>query len=207
MNFDFGLWTLDFELWTLDFGLWTWIYPYTLTMKIEGSHQLNASRERVYQCLIDPEVLQRCIPGCERLEKTGDNSYAATIRTGIGSIKGVFNGNVRLEDMRPPEHYRIVVDGKGAPGFLKGSGNFDLEAPAPETTLIKYSGELQVGGTIASVGQRMIQATAKMMAAQFFTALEAEAKIAPGGAPPQHGFFRTALRWFSGWLRRLFHQK
>ena len=176
-------------------------------MKIEGSHQLNAPRERVYQCLTDPEVLQRCIPGCERLEKTGENTYAATIRTGIGSIKGVFGGNVRLEDMRPPEHYRIVVDGKGAPGFLKGSGDFELEAPSPETTLIKYSGDLQVGGTIASVGQRMIQGTAKMMAAQFFTALEAEAKTAVGEPPPQHGFFRTALRWFSGWLRRFLHAK
>jgi uncharacterized protein len=176
-------------------------------MKIEGTHQLNAIRERVYQCLIDPEVLQRCIPGCERLEKTAENSYAATIRTGIGSIKGVFNGNVRLEDMRPPEHYRIVVDGKGAPGFLKGSGDFNLEESGPETTLIKYSGELQVGGTIASVGQRMIQGTAKMMASQFFIALEAEAKTAVGEPPPQHGFFRTALRWFSGWLRRILSAK
>src|SRR3989454_4545126 len=175
-------------------------------MKIEGSHQLNAPRERVYQCLIDPQVLQRCIPGCERLEKTGENTYAATIRAGVGSIKGVFNGNVRLEDMRTPEHYRIVVDGKGTPGFLKGSGDFELEAQG-ETTIIKYSGELQVGGTIASVGQRMIQGTAKMMAAQFFTALEAEAKTAAGEPPPQHGFFRTALRWFSGWLRRIFKKK
>ena len=170
-------------------------------MKIEGSHQLNAPRARVYQCLIDPLVLQRCIPGCERLEKTAENSYDATMRTGIGSIKGVFDGKVRLEDMRSPEHYRIVVDGKGAPGFLKGSGDFDLAAQG-ETTTIKYTGELQVGGTIASVGQRMIQGTAKMMATQFFTALEAEAKTATGEAPPQHGFFRTALRWFSGWLRR-----
>jgi carbon monoxide dehydrogenase subunit G len=172
-------------------------------MKIEGSHQLHAPRERVYQCLTDPEVLQRCIPGCERLEETGEHSYATTMRTGIGSIKGVFNGNVRLEDMRPPEHYRIMVDGKGAPGFLKGSGDFNLEAQG-DATIIKYSGELQVGGTIASVGQRMIQGTAKMMATQFFTALEAEAKTAVGEPPPQHGFFRTALRWFSGWLRRLF---
>jgi carbon monoxide dehydrogenase subunit G len=171
-------------------------------MKIEGSHQISAARERVYQCLTDPEVLQRCIPGCEKLEKTGDNTYAATIRTGVGSIKGVFAGTVRLEDMRPPEHYRIVVDGKGTPGFAKGSGDFDLEAAGPDTTILKYSGDLQVGGTIAGVGQRMIQATAKMMASQFFTALEAEAKTAVGEPPPQHGFFRTALRWFSGWLRR-----
>jgi hypothetical protein len=172
-------------------------------MKIEGISEIRASRDRVYQSLTDPAVLQRCIPGCESLEKTGDNTYAATIRTGVGSIKGVFKGNVRLEDMRPPEHYRIVVDGKGAPGFVKGTGDFDLSESSPEVTLIKYSGDLQVGGTIAGVGQRMIQATAKMMASQFFTALEAEAQTAIGDAPPEHGFFRTALRWFSGWLRRL----
>lgn len=172
-------------------------------MKLEGTHQLQASRERVYQCLTDPDVLQRCIPGCERLEKTGDNSYSATLRTGVGSIKGVFNGTVRLEDMRPPEHYRIVVEGKGAPGFVKGSGDLDLQHGAGMTT-INYTGDLQVGGTIASVGQRMIQGTAKMMAAQFFTALEAEAKTALDEAPPKHGFFRTTLRWFSGWLQRLF---
>ena len=174
-------------------------------MKIEGTHRLNASRERVYQSLVDPEVLQRCIPGCERLEKTADNSYAATIRAGVGTIKGLFNGNVRLEDMRPPEHYRIVVDGKGTQGFMKGSGDLDLQSQNGGT-VIKYTGEVQVGGTIASVGQRMIQGTAKMMAAQFFTALEAEAKTAVGQPPPKHGFFRTALRWFSGWLRRLFRK-
>jgi hypothetical protein len=172
-------------------------------MKIEGTHYLNAPRDRVYKALIDPEVLQRCIPGCERLEKTAENSYSATIRTGIGAIKGVFTGTVRLEDMRSPEHYRIVVKGKGAPGFLKGSGNLDLEEQG-EGTLIRYTGDLQLGGTLASVGQRMIQASAKMMASQFFTALEVEAKTGAGEPPPKHGFFRTALRWFSGWLRKRF---
>jgi len=147
-------------------------------------------------------VLARCIPGCERLEKTEENVYAATIRTGVGSIKGVFSSTVRLEDMRPPEHFRLIVEGKGTPGFLKGSGDLDLEDQG-DTTLIRYMGEVQVGGTIASVGQRMIQATAKMMASQFFTALEAEAKTVRGEPPPKHGFFRTALRWFSGWLRRI----
>jgi carbon monoxide dehydrogenase subunit G len=172
-------------------------------MKIEGTHFLSASRARVYESLIEPDVLQRCIPGCERLEKTGDNTYSATIRAGVGAIKGVFTGTVKLEDMRPPEHYRIVVEGKGAPGFLKGSGDLDLEEQG-EGTLIKYTGDLQLGGTIASVGQRMIQGTAKMMASQFFTALEAEAKTVAGAPPPQHGFFRTTLRWFSGWLRKRF---
>jgi carbon monoxide dehydrogenase subunit G len=171
-------------------------------MKLEGTRQLHASRERVYQALIDPEVLKRCIPGCENLEKSGENIFTTTIRAGVGSIKGVFNGTVKLEDIRPPEHYRILVESRGAPGFIKGSGDLDLEQEG-EATVIKYTGDIQVGGTIASVGQRMIQGTAKLMASQFFTALEAEAKSAPGEPPPSHGFFRTALRWFSGLLRRM----
>ena len=174
-------------------------------MKIEGTHELRVKRERVFQVLTDPEVLKRCIPGCERLEKTGENAYAATLRAGVGSIKGVFTGNVRLEDLRAPEHYRLVVDGKGQPGFLKGTGDLDLEEQG-DATIIKYAGDVQVGGTIASVGQRMIQGAARMMASQFFTAIEAEAKTETGEPPPKHGFFRTALRWFSGWLRRTFRK-
>jgi carbon monoxide dehydrogenase subunit G len=142
-------------------------------MKIEGTQKLHAARERVYAALTDPQILQRCIAGCESLEKTDENVYAATLRAGVGAIKGKFTGEVRLEDMRPPEHYRIVVSGKGAVGFAKGSADFDLDADAG-VTLIRYSGELQIGGPIAGVGQRMIEAAAKMMAARFFAALEAE---------------------------------
>ncbi|HEV3469658.1 MAG TPA: carbon monoxide dehydrogenase subunit G [Pyrinomonadaceae bacterium] len=171
-------------------------------MKIEGTHELRAGRERVWRALTDPEVLRRCLPGCERLEQTGENAYAATLRAGVGSIKGVFNGNIRLEDLRPPAHYRIVVDGKGQPGFLKGAGDLDLEE-RDGVTVVKYAGDVQVGGTLAGVGQRMIQGAAKMMAAQFFTALEAEAQTEQGDPPPKHGFFRTALRWLSGLLRRI----
>lgn len=172
-------------------------------MKIEGTHELRAPRERVWQALVDPAVLQRCIPGCERLEQTGENAYAATLRTGVGAIKGVFQGNVRLEEMRPPEHYRIVVDGKGQPGFLKGAGVLDLEEK-DGGTLIRYAGDVQVGGTLASVGQRMIQGAAKMMATQFFTSLEAEAQVEHGDPPPRHDFFRMALRVISGLLRKIF---
>lgn len=171
-------------------------------MKVEGTHEIHATRDRVYHALIDPVVLQRCIPGCQRLEKTGDNSYSTTLRAGVGSIKGVFAGNVRLEDMQPPHHFRMVVDGKGQPGFLKGSGDLDLEEQ-DGVTLVSYKGEVQVGGTIASVGQRMLQGAVKMMATQFFTAIEAEARTEAHEPPPKHDFFRTALRWFSGWLRRM----
>lgn len=174
-------------------------------MKLEGTHELEATRERVYQSLVNPDVLQRCIPGCERLERNGDNTFSATIRAGVGSIKGVFTGNVRLEDLREPEHFRMVVDGKGAPGFLKGAGDLDLVQDGA-VTKITYAGDVQVGGTIAGVGQRMIQGTVKMMASQFFTCLSAEAKAAPGEPPPKQGFFRNALRWCSGWIKSLWRK-
>jgi len=144
-------------------------------MKIEGTQKLHAPRDRVYSALTDPEVLRRCIPGCESLDKTTGNTYAATLKAGVGSIKGAFKGKVHLEDMRPPQHYRIVVEGKGAVGFAKGSADFDLEEN-DGATVIKYAGELQIGGTIAGVGQRMIQGAAKMMASRFFIALEAEVR-------------------------------
>ena len=174
-------------------------------MKIEGKNEIDAPRTRVFEALVNPDVLKRIIPGCERLEKTGENSFAATMRTGVGSIKGVFNGSVTLEDLRFPEHFRMMVEGKGGPGFLKGSGDLDLQESDNKTT-ISYTGDIQVGGTIASVGQRMIQGTVKMMAAQFFTALGAEAKTEQGEPPPKHDFFRTALRWFSGWIRKIFRK-
>ena len=144
-------------------------------MKIEGTHEINAPRERVYSLLTDPEVLRRCIPGCESLEKTEENAYAAILKAGVGMVKGTFKGNVKLAEMRPPQHYRLEVDGKGGPGFVKGTGDFDLEEQGG-ATLIRYAGEMQVGGTIAGIGQRMIQGAAKMMASRFFTALEVEAR-------------------------------
>jgi uncharacterized protein len=175
-------------------------------MKIEGTHELRAPRDRVFKALTDPAVLQRCIPGCERLEQTAENSYAVTLRAGVGSIKGVFTGNVRLEEVRPPVHFRMVIEGKGQPGFLKGSGELDLEE-RDGVTVVNYKGDVQVGGTIAGVGQRMIQGAAKMMASQFFTAIEAEAQAEADEPPPKHGFFRTALRWLSGWLHRTFRNR
>ena len=144
-------------------------------MKIEGTHQIHAARDRVYAAVINPEILQRCIPGCQSLDKTADNTYVATMKAGVGPVKGIFKGNVRLEDMQPPSHYRMIVDGKGGPGFVKGTGEFDLQ-DVDGGTAIAYQGELQVGGVIAGVGQRMIEAAAKMLAAQFFSKLDSEIK-------------------------------
>ena len=144
-------------------------------MKIEGTHQIHAPRDRVYAAVINPQILQRCIPGCQSLDKTADNTYVATMKAGVGPVKGIFKGNVRLEDMQPPSHYRMIVDGKGGPGFVKGTGEFDLQ-DIEGGTAIAYKGDLQVGGVIAGVGQRMIEAAAKMLAAQFFSRLDLEIK-------------------------------
>jgi len=168
-------------------------------MKVEGSHTIKAPRELVYQLMIDPKILQRCMPGCQSLEADGDDSFKMTLKAGVGSIKGVFMGSIKLDEMREPEHNKMTVDAKGSPGFLKGEGSIDL-VELNEGTLVNYSGDVNVGGTIAGVGQRMVQSTAKMMAGQFFAAIEAEAlaivKAEESGeyAPPKQGFIRNTIR-------------
>jgi len=142
-------------------------------MKIEGSHKIDAPRDRIFAALVDPSVLQKCIPGCEQMEKTGENQYKAKLTAGVGPVKGVFTATVSLEDIVAPEHYKLVVEGKGQPGFVKGSGELSLK-DADGTTEIQYTGDVNIGGLIASVGQRMIQATANMLAGRFFKSLESE---------------------------------
>src|SRR5262249_28509918 len=113
-------------------------------MKIEGSHTIKAPRGFLYQLMIDPEILQRCVPGCQSLEAAEDGSYKMTLKAGVGSIKGVFTGSIKLDEMREPEHYKMIVEGKGAPGFLRGEGSIDLVEQGEET-LVNYAGEVSVG--------------------------------------------------------------
>ena len=112
------------------------------------------------------------------MEKTGENQYKAKLTAGVGPVKGVFTATISLQDIVPPEHYKLVVEGKGQPGFVKGSGELNLKDDG-NAAEIQYTGEVNVGGLIASVGQRMIEAAAKMLAAQFFKGLEAEIKSPP----------------------------
>lgn len=142
-------------------------------MKIEGSHKIDASRERIFAALVNPDVLQKCIPGCEQMEKTGDNQYKAKLTAGVGPVKGVFTATVSLQDITAPEHYKLVVEGKGQPGFVKGTGELNLKDESGATE-IQYTGDVNVGGLIASVGQRMIQSTANLLAGRFFKSLESE---------------------------------
>ena len=143
-------------------------------MKIDGIHKIDAPREQLFDLLTNPLQLQKIIPGCEQMEKTGDDQYDARLSVGIGPIKGVFNAKVALKDLRRPEHYALTMEAKGQAGFVNGSGSLDLVDDGGTTT-VHFTGEINVGGLLASVGQRLIQSAGKMMAERFFTSLEQEA--------------------------------
>ena len=140
-------------------------------MTIEGTRELPAPAERVYQALTDPDTLRKCIPGCESLVATADNTFEAVLAVGIGPVKGKFKGQVRLEDTTPPTHYRLSFEGKGGPGFAKGSAEFNLTSADGQTS-VHYVANVNIGGPLAGVAQRMVHATAQMLAARFFAALE-----------------------------------
>ena len=133
-------------------------------MKVDGSYAFNAPRDFVWSTMLDPEVLARTLPGVQELELVGENQYKAQMKIKIGPVQGSFRGEVNLSDLREPEYCRIEVDGKGAPGFVKGEGELRLEANGDATTLI-YNGDARVGGRLASVGQRLMESsTAKSIA-------------------------------------------
>jgi carbon monoxide dehydrogenase subunit G len=136
-------------------------------MKLEGSHDIPAPRERVWAAFLDPEVLKQAIPGCEKLEAIGDGEYKATMKIGVAAVKGTFEGKVRLFDLKPPESYRMSVEGSGGPGFIRGETQITL-SDVDGGTRVSYTADVQVGGLIAGVGQRMLGGVSKMMADQFF---------------------------------------
>jgi len=139
-------------------------------VKISGSYALPLPQERAYQIMQDPKVLAQAIPGCEELEKTGENEYRMKMKMVLASLSGVFDGKVKITDQMPPSSFRLVVEGSGRPGFVKGDGLLKLSA-VDTGTEVSYEGDAQVGGTIAAVGQRLLDGTAKIMIRRFFEKL------------------------------------
>lgn len=144
-------------------------------MKVEGTYQVPAARDKVWEILMDPAFLRQAILGCEELVPEGDHTYRMTIRAGVGAIKGSFTGQVRLEDLRPPGHYRMVTSAKGPVGFVNGTGDVDL-APKNGATEVRYQGEVQVGGMLAALGSRMVEAAFRKSVNDFFTAVANQAR-------------------------------
>jgi carbon monoxide dehydrogenase subunit G len=141
-------------------------------LKISGTFPLPFPIEQAYAMMQDPEVLARAIPGCEGLDKVGDDEYRMKMKMALASLSGAFDGRVRIFEQTPPSSFRLAVEGSGKIGFLKGEGLLSL-TPSANGTDVAYDGDVQVGGTIAAVGQRLIDSTAKMMIKRFFEKLAA----------------------------------
>jgi hypothetical protein len=137
-------------------------------MKIEGAHDIPAPRQKVWEAFLDPERLRQAIPGCEKLEALGNDEFRAVMKVGVAAIKGTFEGKVRLADKKAPDSYRLAVEGSGGPGFVRGDTLITLSDIEGGGTHVAYNADVQVGGLIAGVGQRMLGGVSKMMADQFF---------------------------------------
>ncbi len=140
-------------------------------MKLEGEYLFNGPREEVWKLLRDPEVLATALPGTQSLNKLSDTEYEGAMNVRIGPVAGAFSGKLVVSDEVPPESCTLTVDGKGAQGFAKGIGHVQLIDQGSGVTLLKYTGDLQVGGKLAGVGQRMIDTVSKSMVRQGLEAL------------------------------------
>ncbi|HUK31660.1 MAG TPA: carbon monoxide dehydrogenase subunit G [Candidatus Acidoferrum sp.] len=147
-------------------------------MKLSGTATLPAPPEKVWAAINDPVILAKCLPGCERLDPDGPDRFKAAVSFGLAAISGKYAGSLELADRKPPHSMRLKMDGKGIPGFVKGEGRIELKGRGKHTEL-HYEGEAQVGGMIAAVGQRMIEAASKKIVAQFFEKFSAEIAAKP----------------------------
>ncbi|MDQ3700825.1 MAG: carbon monoxide dehydrogenase subunit G [Chloroflexota bacterium] len=137
-------------------------------LQVKGQAQLPAPRSRVWETLMDPEALQRCLPGCQKFELVAPTEWEATLSVGLASIKGTYSGRVRISDQEAETSYRLTVEGRGAGNRIRGDGVVTL-ADAPEGgTVVTYAGDAHVLGPLAAVSQRLLQPAAKMLADQFF---------------------------------------
>ncbi len=138
-------------------------------MEMNGTHIIPADRDTVWKSLNDAEVLKACIPGCKELEMHSDTEMSATVVAKIGPVKATFKGNVKLENLNPPESYTIAGEGKGGiAGFAKGGANVQL-SEVDGGTQLDYQVDAKVGGKIAQLGSRLIDSAAKKLAEEFFT--------------------------------------
>ncbi|MEM1250334.1 MAG: carbon monoxide dehydrogenase subunit G [Acidobacteriota bacterium] len=140
-------------------------------MKLAGDYILDAPRELVWRALLDPNVLSKTLPGCEDLREVGENQYEGRLKMKVGPVQGVFEGEVQLSNIDAPNSYDLTIEGKGAPGFMNGNGTLTL-ADDPGGTKLTYEIDAQVGGRIASVGQRLVESSAKVITKQGLKGLD-----------------------------------
>lgn len=153
-------------------------------MELQGERTIPASRARTWAALNDPEILKGCIGGCESLERTGEDTLQALVAVRVGPVSARFKGNLKLLNVNPPISYTMNFDGQGGvAGFGKGSADVELVEVGPAQTTLKYLAKAQVGGKLAQVGSRLIDAAASKIAEDFFQAFESKLREEAGLAP------------------------
>jgi carbon monoxide dehydrogenase subunit G len=143
-------------------------------MEISGQHRFSAPRERVWELLLDPQILQQCLPGTENFIEVGPEEYEARMKIGVAAIRGTYQGKVKIHSKEQPSSYQMAVEGKGPAGQISGDAKIELAVDG-EGTLVNWAGNANVRGTLARVGGRVMQPAAKMIVGQFFNCLETKA--------------------------------
>lgn len=145
-------------------------------MDMQGSRHLAVTQQQAWEALNDPEVLKTCIPGCDKVEQTGDNQYTIGMAVRVGPVAARFTGKIALADILPPNSYTLSFEGQGgAAGFGKGTARVSLAPPAEGAGCeLSYTAQAQVGGKIAQVGQRLVDGVARSMAEDFFRRFDEE---------------------------------
>jgi carbon monoxide dehydrogenase subunit G len=141
-------------------------------VELNGEYTFDAPRQVIWDALMDPDVLARILPGVEKLEKVSDTEFAGVMNVRVGPVQGKFKGTVTLTDLQEPEKFHMIVDGRGAAGFIKGEGDAILTETEDGKTLLTYDGSGDVGGKIASVGQRLVETTGKSIVRQGLESLD-----------------------------------
>lgn len=149
-------------------------------MKFTGDATLHAPVEKVWDALLDPAVLVRTIPGCERMEATGENAYAMTVTAGVAAIRGTYAGSCALSDLAPHSSLVMKLQGAGAPGTIGADVTVDFADGGDGTTRVTYDADAVVGGMVGGVGQRMLTSVTKRMAGEFFGNVDAVLTGTPG---------------------------
>lgn len=141
-------------------------------MRLNGETTLPGARQHVWDRLVDPEIMARCLPGCQAISTDGPGKYAVTLKIGVGPVTGTYGGTMQITEQERPARYRVTFEGAGAQGFVRGMGQADL-TERDGTTVLRYESEIEVGGLIASVGQRVLEGVGKLLVKQMFTRLSA----------------------------------
>ena len=152
-------------------------------MNIYGDHIFKGPRQDVWEMIRDPEVLAMVLPGIQKLNKIDEQHYEGKMIVRIGPVSGAFSGKLEIADEVPPQKCTLIVEGRGPTGFAKGTGHVLFEDCGNSTTLMKYNGDIQIGGTLASIGQRMIDSVAKGMIKQAFDTLDKTLEIRLAAKP------------------------